>query len=1016
MAGEGGTGNFLSAALDFDLNEEYHDLPDCQLPNAPIDLTGDRDADGEFEAAVGGDVFLDAQEEFPASNPEVGIEGNVAEGGFPRGGIPRGVFINLADDDEDLHRALFEENWEENASRSPTSEDNATCRILFVEPARGNVNGPESEASPHGSAHGVGSSAAPAGNAEGQEPQVAPQGNAEGQASQAAPQRNADGPASATHESVRKQADVASRIRRAKVPYDYLAAKTRKDYILYWLHYKWWVIMFMSTLPKTEVPAAERLDPLNPDEVGSHLGNDKKAEWSTVDLDEVYLHGPRVTGWRIQRFLRYMAEETPAQAEMMRRVVAGKEPIPSTPSMMKAKMSALGFLGRLEARLYDYPKAQADEYIGESREYMKLKLKQLHDKQVMIQLAHQMLGRGCSIRSLRFANMFVRHTRSSTAVPDRQKDLPVVVFASRKSKTNATNRLTHQFLARHINFALCGVGGLFLWIHFVYDLVPLRFGADIIPPLDFSDPLQWSKKHIFFPLRHGREQLQEELPYVTHNNWINWVMNDVARPPWRISKKTHAFRRSGAQGLSDDRCPDPDINALGGWEQGEMRKSYVVGVPFWPVLMMAGFSGEPGDYYIGRAHAKLDNDTEWKQLQDLFKLFIFPRLESDLAKVDNYNRENPDKPHHSGRSFLEALANPGRDIVAQDLAMWWFYCPDHDHLFDGTRRPCQCPRHPYTDMNPLCRHHLFQKWAIKVAIMHKAGIELREARGTSAAADAIYKLNSSRKYQKLLVENNLWRTECGQKDHEIGVLKNRLAETEEREKKTAAENKQLKEELAALKARAESSANAQAADRGSGSSAKEEAGGEAPKPGKAQASTPVRAFFDLVVKPWRDSESVAKAWEHWVKVTFLMEGKTLRQLSSEKSFYPTFSYIEKGVKDDAGDKKMKRMRNVMLAVEKYRANETEEATRDAIAKIEKGVVGRSSISALADGVILGNEPPPKRDNPGKDKTTENKRRKVGYLLFAAQMVGDGWGEKMFGKDVWKKIKIEEPLKLAKLKK
>ncbi|CAI5476053.1 unnamed protein product [Closterium sp. Yama58-4] len=351
--------------------------------------------------------------------------------------------------------------------------------------------------------------------------------------------------------------------------------------------------------------------------------------------------------------------------------------------------------------------------------------------------------------------MFVRHTRSSTAVPDRQKDLPVVVFASRKSKTNATNRLTHQFLARHINFALCGVGGLFLWIHFVYDLVPLRFGADIIPPLDFSDPLQWSKKHIFFPLRHGREQLQEELPYVTHNNWINWVMNEVAQPPWRISKKTHAFRRSGAQGLSDDRCPDPDINALGGWEQGEMRKSYVVGVPFWPVLMMAGFSGEPGDYYVGRAHAKLDNPTEWEQLQDLFKLFIFPRLESDLAK---------------------------------------------------------------------------------------------------------------------------------------------------------------------------------------------------------------------------------------------------------------------GVKDDTGDKKMKRMRNVMLTVEKYKANESEEATRDAIAKIQKDVVDRSSISALADGVILGNEPPPKRDNPGKDKTTENKRRKVGYLFFAAQMEGDAWGEKMFGEDVWKQIKIDEPKKLAKLKK
>ncbi|CAI5513071.1 unnamed protein product [Closterium sp. Naga37s-1] len=381
-----------------------------------------------------------------------------------------------------------------------------------------------------------------------------------------------------------------------------------------------------------------------------------------------------------------------------------------------------------------------------------------------------------------------------------------------------------------------------------------------------------------------------------------------------MSKKTHAFRRSGAQGLSDDRCPDPDINALGGWEQGEMRKSYVVGIPFLPVLMMAGFSGEPGDYYIGRAHAELDDPKEWEELQALFKKFIFPRLESQLAE------------------------------------------------------------------------------------------------------DAIYKLNSTRKYQKILVENNLFRMECGQKDHEIGELKNRLAASEEREKKTAAELEQLKQELAALKAHAPTNANAEAAGPGTSASAKVEAGSDAPKPEKPQVTTPVRAFFDLVVKPWRDSKTVAEAWEHWVKVTFFMDGKTLSQLSSEKDFYPTFSYIEKGKKDDTDDKKMKRMRNVMLTVEKYRANESEEATRAAIAKIQKDVVDRSSISALADGVIFGKEPPPKRDNSGKDKTTENKRRTVGYLFFAAKMEGDAWGETMFGKDDWKQIKIEEPKMLAKLKK
>ncbi|CAI7847955.1 unnamed protein product [Closterium sp. NIES-53] len=157
-------------------------------------------------------------------------------------------------------------------------------------------------------------------------------------------------------------------------------------------------------------------------------------------------------------------------------------------------------------------------------------------------------------------------------------------------------------------------------------------------------------------------------------------------------------------------------------------------------------------------------------------------------------------------------------------------------------------------------------------------------------------------------------------------------------------------------------------------------------------------------------------------VTFFMNGKTLRQLASEDGFYSTFSYCETGVKDETVDKRMKRMKNVMLTVEKYRADESEEAIQAAIALIQKKIVDWSSISALADGVILGEEPPAKRPRTDtedtetpKKNTTDAKRHKIGYLFFAAKMENDAWGTKMFG-DAWTNIKIVEPQKLAKLKK
>ncbi|CAI5487957.1 unnamed protein product [Closterium sp. Naga37s-1] len=147
------------------------------------------------------------------------------------------------------------------------------------------------------------------------------------------------------------------------------------------------------------------------------------------------------------------------------------------------------------------------------------------------------------------------------------------------------------------------------------------------------------------------------MEYKTHNNWIGWVMTKAG---WSSSKVTHIFRRSGAQGLSDDRCPDALIAKLGGWEQGEMRRSYLLGVPFEPVLLMAGFSGDPGDYYIGRAHAKLEDNTEWEELQELFRKHIYPWLEEEMAKDAIYRLQGTQQMTKLRLLNQELMENAGR--------------------------------------------------------------------------------------------------------------------------------------------------------------------------------------------------------------------------------------------------------------------------------------------------------------------------------------------------------------------
>ncbi|CAI5931922.1 unnamed protein product [Closterium sp. NIES-65] len=145
----------------------------------------------------------------------------------------------------------------------------------------------------------------------------------------------------------------------------------------------------------------------------------------------------------------------------------------------------------------------------------------------------------------------------------------------------------------------------------------------------------------------------------------------MTKARWIPSKVTHAFRRSGAQQLHDNGCFDNDIGTLGGWAQGELRRCYVFGIPFKPVWLLAGFSGDRGDYYIGRARAKLPRHKdkekdEWLQLLDLLRLQIFPWVEEGWKKDAIFRttaEEKMQKMHLTANMLREELGiSRGREM------------------------------------------------------------------------------------------------------------------------------------------------------------------------------------------------------------------------------------------------------------------------------------------------------------------------------------------------------------------
>ncbi|CAI5969080.1 unnamed protein product [Closterium sp. NIES-64] len=233
--------------------------------------------------------------------------------------------------------------------------------------------------------------------------------------------------------------------------------------------------------------------------------------------------------------------------------------------------------------------------------------------------------------------------------------------------------LNYISAVRHIDWTLCAVGATLLWLHWVFDLVPIIY-EDIAPPLDFTEPSTWYDQCLFFPLRAGNEK---QIPPTTHHDWAAKILQDA-----RItcSRAVHATRAGGgAQHASADGMPSDQLARLGGWRFIDvMTKHYLTTIPREAVLLKAGFTGVDGDYFLGRATVPVN------ELDELLRKHIFPRAAADKGQQQckKYNRkmvkkQTREKQDTAGLNILKELDGEARMAVAQDLAMYYIHQPRH---------------------------------------------------------------------------------------------------------------------------------------------------------------------------------------------------------------------------------------------------------------------------------------------------------------------------------------------------
>ncbi|CAI5991486.1 unnamed protein product [Closterium sp. NIES-64] len=487
----------------------------------------------------------------------------------------------------------------------------------------------------------------------------------------------------------------------------------------------------------------------NPDEIGAALEQNMGGDWKMAEGDEQWFHGPETNPWRLRKYVTFLANETVAQADRMATLKRPQKTLKKrrqcTPAMLMGRLKALNLLIKLDGAIFRKPVLNLLRDFAECRIWVRVQVRDQYKRfiaehmdrhrgtaadtytpdefkhmmrktsmdailtsftlakkaytqamhrdlsiRTMTVLGHHTLARGCTIRNLQLPDMMMWKLGAKSET-DPVRNAFMFVCACRTGKTNKDFSLNYISAVRHIDWTMCAVGATLLWLHWVYDLVPILY-EDIAPPLDFTEPSTWYDQYLFFPLRAGNEK---QIPPTTHHDWAAKILQDAGIT---CSRAVHATRAGGAQHASADGMPSDQLARLGGWRFIDvMTKHYLTTIPREAVLLKAGFTGVDGDYFLGRATVPVND-----KLDELLRKHIFPWAATDKGQQQckDYNRrmvetQKPEKQDTAGLNILKELDGDARMAVAQDLAMYYIHQP----------------RHPYVVNNPLCQTEEFASWA-----------------------------------------------------------------------------------------------------------------------------------------------------------------------------------------------------------------------------------------------------------------------------------------------------------------
>ncbi|CAI5934094.1 unnamed protein product [Closterium sp. NIES-64] len=487
----------------------------------------------------------------------------------------------------------------------------------------------------------------------------------------------------------------------------------------------------------------------NPDEIGAALEQNMGGDWKMAEGDEQWFHGPETNPWRLRKYVTFLANETVAQADRMATLKRPQKTLKKrrqcTPAMLMGRLKALNLLIKLDGAIFRKPVLNLLRDFAECRIWVRVQVRDQYKRfiaehmdrhrgmaadtytpdefkhmmrktsmdailtsftlakkaytqamhrdlciRTMTVLGHHTLARGCTIRNLQLPDMMMWKLGAKSET-DPVRNAFMFVCACRTGKTNKDFSLNYISAVRHIDWTLCAVGATLLWLHWVYDLVPILY-EDIARPLDFTEPSTWYDQYLFFPLPAGNEK---QIPPTTHHDWAAKILQDAGIT---CSRAVHATRAGGAQHASADGMPSDQLARLGGWRFIDvMTKHYLTTIPREAVLLKAGFTGVDGDYFLGRATVPVND-----KLDELLRKHIFPWAATDKGQQQckDYNRrmvetQKPEKQDTAGLNILKELDGDARMAVAQDLAMYYIHQP----------------RHPYVVNNPLCQTEKFASWA-----------------------------------------------------------------------------------------------------------------------------------------------------------------------------------------------------------------------------------------------------------------------------------------------------------------